>query len=203
MPRILLTSFEPFGGHAVNSSLEVGRVLAQSPPPGLDLDWLVLPVVATACVHQAQERIAATRPALVLALGQAGSSPRVRLEDRGVNYDHFAFADNGGNLHQGSAIIPGGPVILRTRLPLGDVVAHLQSAGHPVEVSFSAGSFVCNHLYYQLLHATSQQGPPLLFVHLPLLPEQHTPRVRAFTMPLEQQVNCVREVLHRCLDSPG
>jgi pyroglutamyl-peptidase len=206
MPRVLLTSFEPFGGHDTNASLEVARVLEQSPPAGVAIDWLIVPVVAHFCVEQAWSQITASRPAFVLALGQAGSSPRLRLEDRGINFDHFAFPDNGGHCPQQQAIVPGAPGIYRTRVPLHEVIAQLQREGQPVEPSFSAGSYVCNHFYYQLLHRAAQDAdsPPILFVHLPLLPAQLRDSRRAFAMPLLEQVTCVRAILRACcLGEPG
>jgi pyroglutamyl-peptidase len=197
VPRVLLTSFEPFGGHDVNSSQEVGRMLSQAPPPGVAIDWLVLPVVAGACVERARGRVEATRPDLVLALGQAGSSPHVRLEDRAVNFDHFHFADNGGNLHLARPVLPGGPAVHRTRVAIADVLERVRSAGLEAEHSFSAGSYVCNHLYYQLLHHATQTNPipDVLFVHLPLFPAQLELQPRAFALPLDEQVECVRQVL--------
>ena len=199
MPRALVTSFEPFGGYEINSSLEVGRALAQSPPPGVEIDWLVLPVVAGTCVELAWARVEASRPDFVLSLGQAGSTPLVRLEDRAVNFDLFHFADNGGNLHLGQPIVPGGPAVLRTRVPIFDVLGQVRRGGQRVDHSFSAGSYVCNHLYYQMLH---RNGPPVLFVHLPLLPAQVDGSPNVFALPLEEQVACVRVVLLACQELP-
>jgi len=201
MTRVLVTSFEPFGEHALNSSLEVGRVLSRHPPPGIDLDWLILPVAASACIDTAWQRIESQRPALVLALGQAGFSPRVRLEDRAINLDHFYFPDNAGNLRQWLPVVPGGPVFHRTSLPIVEILDTLTQAGQPVEPSFSAGTFVCNHYYYHLLHRSKQTGlaPRALFVHLPLLPSQLTPGGKLPARPLQEQVDCVREVMLVCL----
>src|SRR4051794_34110968 len=114
MPRVLVTSFEPFGGHVLNSSFEVGRALADDPPAGVPLDLLALPVVAGDCVERAWAHVERHQPPLVLALGQAGSSPRIRLEDRAVNLEHFAFADNAGNLRLDQPVVPGGPALYRT-----------------------------------------------------------------------------------------
>jgi pyroglutamyl-peptidase len=198
MTRVLVTSFEPFGGHEQNSSFEVGRALSQAPPGGLEIAWLALPVVAGGCIDRAWERVQAGRPDFVLGLGQAGSSPLVRLEDRGVNFDHFHTPDNAQQLRRLSAIVPGGPAMLRTAIPLLDVADRLRRAGQPVEVSYSAGSYVCNHYYYQLLRRAGD-APRVLFVHLPLLPAQVKPNVRGFAMELGRQVECVRQVLLACL----
>ncbi len=201
MPRVLVTSFEPFGGHAVNASVEVGRALAGSPPACGVIDWLVLPVVAGVCAERAWAQVEAARPDLVLALGQAGSTPHVRLEDRAVNFDFFHFPDNGGNLPRGQPVVPGGPAVLRTGVSLAPVIEEVRRTGLPIDLSFSAGSYVCNHYYYQLLHRAglAAPSPRVLFVHLPLLPSQLTPGLRAFARPLEEQVACTRAVLEACL----
>jgi pyroglutamyl-peptidase len=203
MSRVLVTSFEPFGGHDINSSHEVGRTLSQRPPPGVEIDWLVLPVVAGECILRAWQLVEARGPEMVLALGQAGSSPLVRLEDRAVNFDHFHFADNAGNLHRLAPVVPGGPAIYRTPLPLPHVLHRLRQTVQPIEHSFSAGNYICNHYYYQLLHRAAQSAtkPRVLFVHLPLLPSQLRPPARWFARPLEEQVECVRQILLACLES--
>src|SRR5262245_23133392 len=97
MPRILLTSLEPFGGHALNSSLEVGRSVASAGVEGIDLEWLVLPVVAGECVRRVWERVESFQPDFIVSLGQADGAARVCLEDRGINLDDFRAPDNGGN----------------------------------------------------------------------------------------------------------
>src|SRR5262249_10197434 len=81
-PRGLLTSLEPFGGLALNSSLEVGKALAAAPPAGVQLHWHTLPVVAGSCVEKAWELVERTRPALVLLLGQSAGASAIRVEDR-------------------------------------------------------------------------------------------------------------------------
>jgi pyroglutamyl-peptidase len=195
MTRVLLTSFEPFGGFALNSSHEVGRLVAASPPAGILLDWLVLPVVAGLCVERAWARIEQFRPDLVVALGQAAGAAAVRLEDRGVNLDDFSLPDNAGNQPRKQPIVPGGPAFLRTPVPLETLLAEL-----PVKHSLSAGSYVCNHLYYSLLlrSATAGQAPRVLFVHLPLLPAQVPAKLKLPSRPLDELARTVGELLRLC-----
>jgi pyroglutamyl-peptidase len=200
MTRVLLTSFEPFAGFALNSSHEAARLLAGRPPPGIDLDWLTLPVVAGVCVERAWQRIEQRQPDLVLALGQATGAAAVRLEDRGVNLDDFSIPDNAGNQPRKRPIVPQGPPFLRTPAPLESLLLALSGAGLAVEHSVSAGSYVCNHLYYSLLYraAVAAPGPRVLFVHLPLLPGQAPPRSKLPSAPLDETVRTVLEVLRLC-----
>src|SRR5262245_28529001 len=109
MARVLLTSFEPFGTHTLNSSLEVGRAVARRPPPGVELDWLVLPVVAGACVEAAWARVRQVRPDLVLALGQKDGAARLCVEEAAANLHDFRMRDNAGRWFRNQPILPGGP----------------------------------------------------------------------------------------------
>jgi len=171
MFRVLLTSFEPFGGMSVNSSLEVGREIARRPPPGVELEWLVLPVVAGACVEQAWSRIVQMRPGLVLALGQASGASALRLECRGVNENDFGIPDNDGQRLVQKPSVSGGPALYSTSARLGRVARALSWHEVQVQISVSAGRFVCNHLYFGLLHraAIAARTHQTVFVHLPLL----------------------------------
>jgi pyroglutamyl-peptidase len=193
--RVLMTSFEPFGGLSVNASLEVGRALARRPPRGIELDWMVLPVVAGVCVEQAERHARAMRADVVLALGQAAGAQALRLETRAVNLDQFRIPDNAGNQFVDRPIVAGGPSFLTSSLPLGRAIRALDVAGLPVERSFSAGNFVCNHLFYQLLHSLGTEGRSVGFIHLPLLPGQVGPEEETPTMALEAMVAGLRRVL--------
>src|SRR5262249_41799637 len=104
--RVLLTSFEPFGGLDLNSSLEVGQAVSAEPPAGVGLHWHPLPVVAGRCVEAAWALVQQLRPALVLALGQAAGAAAIHVEDRAVNLDDFPIPDNAGNWRRLQWIVP-------------------------------------------------------------------------------------------------
>jgi pyroglutamyl-peptidase len=200
MIRVLLTSFEPFGGHGLNSSLEVGRALARRPPPGVALEWVVLPVVAWECVAKAWEAVEHSDPAVVLSLGQAAGAAGVRLEDRAININHFPIPDNAGNLLRDGWIIPCAPSVYRTTTDLHAICDELLRARVPVERSWHAGTYVCNHLFYGLLHraAESGRGHQTGFFHLPLLPEQVPAGQRWPACALERMVEGVRRAIEVC-----
>jgi pyroglutamyl-peptidase len=201
MNHVLLTAFEPFGGQGRNASLEVARVLASSPTAGVRIEVVVLPVVAGACAEIAWSKIEKVRPDLVLALGQAGGATHVRLEDRAVNLDDFGLPDNAGQVRLRQPIIPDGPDTLRAGVEIERVLVEVRRARFAVQHSLSAGRYVCNHLYYQLLHRRQRSAPNLgaLFVHVPHLPEQvHAGRWTP-SMALEDQVACVRAVIQSCV----
>jgi pyroglutamyl-peptidase len=200
--RVLLTSFEPFGGHAVNSSLEAGRAVAADPPAGIELDWLVLPVVAQRCIEVAWQHISQTRPALVLALGQSAAAATLRVEERAINFDDFPMPDNAGNEIRKKTIVPAGPPVYRATLHPSRVVRGLRGSDIPAEVSGSAGTYVCNHLFYGLLHQAAVTGSAHQtgFLHLPLLPGQVDPKKNQPSWPLERLVEGVRQAIRACVD---
>lgn len=174
MTRVLLTSFEPFAGHRLNSSLEVGRAVAAAPPAGITLDWLVLPVVAGRCVELAWARVEEFQPDLVLALGQADSATSIEVERLAVNVSDFWAPDNAGQQPRDEPVVVDGPAAYFVTLPARPVVTELAARQIPARLSYSAGTYVCNHLLYGLLHRAVVSGCPHRtgFLHLPLLPEQ-------------------------------
>jgi pyroglutamyl-peptidase len=202
MTRVLLTSFEPFGGQALNSSLEVGRALAGQPLRGVELDWLTLPVVARVCVDAAWQRIEQFAPALVLAMGQSAQAHVIRLEDIALNIDDYSLPDNAGNQPKNQWIVPGAAVAYRSTPPLGRLLSLLAERKVPHEHSFHAGAYVCNHLYFGLLHRAGELGAThrTLFVHLPLLPNQVPAGRQALSQSLPKLVEAVRQVILACLE---
>lgn len=203
MLRVVLTSFEPFGGHSVNSSLEVGRAVARRPPPGVELNWVILPVVAGACVERAWNCIEQTQPALVLALGQAAGAASLRIERVALNWHHFPIADNAGNQPRWQLIEPRGPATCRGTIRDRMLRRTLQDQSIPAELSDSAGTYVCNHLYYRLLHRAKGTGSDHQtgFIHLPLLPDQVNRRRPDPSMSLEQLAEGIRLVITVCLEA--
>jgi pyroglutamyl-peptidase len=205
MIRVLLTSFEPFDGFGLNSSLEAGRLVARQPPAGVELDWIVLPVVAGSCVERAWQRVERLRPALVLALGQAAGTPLLRVEERAVNLDDFSMPDNAGNQNRRRPVVPSGPPQYRATLSPAQVVRRLRGGNVPAVVSGSAGSYVCNHLFYGLLHRAALCGWPHQtgFLHLPLLDGQQDRRRPQPTWPLHLLARGVGRAIVACLDPAG
>jgi pyroglutamyl-peptidase len=205
MKHVLLTSFEPFGGLPVNSSLEVGRAVRDRPPPEIVIDWLVLPVVASQCGRKAWEHVEGSL--LVLALGQAAGAAALRLERRAVNFSDFSIPDNSGVRLCKKRIARDGPLSYPATAPVSQLARTLQERRLPVELSDSAGTYVCNHLYYDLLHRSARSGAPhaTLFVHLPLLPEQvpEQQRDKMPSRPLEELAEGVRVVIEACVGKRG
>lgn len=172
--RVLLTGFEPFGGQPVNPSERVVNRLAAHHHPGLTLHTAILPVDhqrGPALLLDAVERL---QPDAVICLGEAGGRMRISIERVAINLLDDRIPDNAGRQVVDQPIVAEGPAAYFCTLPVRHLYAAIQEAGVPVELSLSAGTFLCNQVTYVLLHHLSQQHATCRagFIHLPFLPEQ-------------------------------
>lgn len=199
--RVLVTGFDPFGGAAVNASWLVARTLADAPPEGARVHAVCLPCEFGTAAARLRAAIAAHDPALVLALGQAAGRCEFSVERVAINVDDARIADNAGAQPVDVPVVGGGPAAYFSTLPIKAMVAALRTAGLPAAVSQTAGTYVCNHVFYALMHALAQRpGVRGGFIHLPLLPEQaaqaHPP---APSLPLATLVDGVALALSTAL----
>jgi len=169
---VLLTGFAPFAGDRVNSSwLAAQRVLDAW--TGQDrLHIAMLPVEFGTASDRMDELIDEHRPDLVVAVGLASGRDAVTPERVAINVDDARIADNAGAAPIDHPIIEGGPAAYFTTLPIKATVDAISSAGIRSRVSQTAGTFVCNHVFYRLMHtARSRRGMRAGFVHVPLATE--------------------------------
>lgn len=170
--RILVTGFEPFGGQSLNPSWEVARALHGTLVDGAQVTAVQLPCVFADALPALQEALARHRPDIVLALGQAEGRCDFSVERVAINVMDARIPDNAGEQPIDVPVIAGGPAAYFSTLPIKSLVAGLKAAGFAASVSQTAGTFVCNQVFYALQHALAGQGVHSGFVHLPLLPEQ-------------------------------
>jgi pyroglutamyl-peptidase len=177
-------------------------MVAEAPPPGVEVCWRVLPVVAGACIEPAWHAVEELSPAVVLALGQSAGIATLRVEKQAFNLDDFSLPDNAGNHRHKVPIVAAGPRAYLTTLCPVQIVRSLRGAGHPAVVSSSAGAYVCNHLFYSLLHRAALAGRSHVtgFLHLPLLPEQVDPKRPLPSWPAAALAAAVRQAIGACLD---
>jgi pyroglutamyl-peptidase len=195
--RILVTGFEPFGGQSVNPSWEVARALHGLVLEGAQVSAVQLPCVFAQALPAMHQALAQHRPDIVLALGQAEGRCDLSLERVAINVQDARIPDNAGQQPIDVPVIKGGPAAYFSTLPIKSLVAGLKAAGFPASVSQTAGTFVCNQVFYGLQHALAGQGVHSGFIHLPLLPEQaaHWPGPSLPSWPVALQVAGVRKAL--------
>jgi len=170
--RILVTGFEPFGGQSLNPSWEVARALHGAVIAGAVVTAVQLPCVFAQALPALQQALAQHKPDIVLALGQAEGRCDFSVERVAINVMDARIADNAGAQPIDVPVIDGGPAAFFSTLPIKSLVAGLKAAGFPASVSQTAGTFVCNQVFYALQHMLAGSGVHSGFVHLPLLPEQ-------------------------------
>ncbi|MEM4666114.1 MAG: pyroglutamyl-peptidase I, partial [Thermofilum sp.] len=177
MSTLLITGFEPFGGESVNPSslaaVEAARTLA-SKLPGVSVVSAVLPVSYRRAREAVRDLVEKHKPDVAIALGQAGGLAYVAVERVAVNLMDTGSPDNDGYAPVDEPIEPGAPAAYFSTLPVRLIVKKLREAGIPAALSYSAGTFICNLVMFELLHLSATRGWPRRagFLHLPYLPEQ-------------------------------
>lgn len=166
MSTVLLTGFEPLGGDAVNPSGDAVRRVGASWRGPAELVVEVLPVTFAGAATRLRELITAHRPDVVIAVGLAGGSDRIRVERIAVNLADARIPDNAGARPIDEESVPGAPLAREATLPVKAIAAAVRAVDIPAEVSHSAGTFVCNHVFFTALDAVPS-GVAAGFVHVP------------------------------------
>ncbi len=194
--KALVTGFEPFGGDRVNPSFEA---LARLPRRlgALEIVTAALPVAYGGAIPMLRRQIAASVPDIVLCTGLAGGRSELSLERVAINIDDARIPDNDGSQPIDRPVVCGAPAAYFATLPIKAATAALRQAGLPAAVSNSAGTFLCNHVFFGLMHEAALGGNPFRggFLHVPYLPSQAARVSGAPAMALEQIVEGIEIIL--------
>lgn len=174
MKTVLVTAFEPFEGEAINPSWEAVKTLHQRDIAGMRIVACQLPCVFDVALERLYAALENTQPSCVIAVGQAGGRADISVERVAINVNDARIPDNQGHQPIDTPVIAGGPAAYFSTLPIKALVNALRANGIPASVSHSAGTFVCNHVMYGLLHALHRQHDVAQggFVHIPYSPAQ-------------------------------
>ncbi len=198
MTTVLLTGFEPFGGDTANPSAEaVHRVAARWDGPEI-LVTAVLPVTFAGASARLRELMDEHRPDVVIGAGLAGGRSRIGVERVAVNLRDARIPDNDGAQPVDQPSVAGAPAARFATLPVKAIVQRLQGAGIPADLSYTAGTFVCNHVFFTALDIAAA-GSRAGFVHVPWSAE-HAPDGDAPTLPLREIVRGLEIVVRTALD---
>jgi pyroglutamyl-peptidase len=174
MKTVLLTGFDPFDGAAINPSWEAVRRLDGWLGDGFNVEVRELPCVFGDAAEALRGFVDELRPDLVIAVGQAGGRPEISIERIAINVDDARIPDNAGRQPVDVPIVAEGPAAYFTTLPIKAMAAAIRAQGIKAGVSQTAGTFVCNHVFYALMHHLRERGQAVKagFIHVPFLPEQ-------------------------------
>ena len=171
--KVLVTGFTPFGGELINPSWEAVKRLPERIGE-MAITKREIPTEFDAACAALRAAMDELRPDAVLSVGQYGGANGIRVERVAVNLRDARIADNAGAKPVDEPVVPGAPDAYFVTLPTRRIVEKLREQDIPAQLSYSAGTFVCNNLLYCALHESAQSYPALRcgFVHVPYLPEQ-------------------------------
>lgn len=202
MKTVLLTGFEPFGGEACNPSWEAVRALADTLlSDGSRIQVALLPCVFGQALSVLEAQIQSCAPQLVVCVGQAGGRSEFSIERVAINLDDARIPDNLGAQPIDVAVKSEGPAAYFSTLPVKAIVAALRTHGIPATLSHTAGTFVCNHVFYGLMHLAARNSAIQRagFVHIPYLPSQAALHAGAPSMALAMMVTALELLLETTL----
>ncbi|MFY9571541.1 MAG: pyroglutamyl-peptidase I [Blastocatellia bacterium] len=205
MKKLLLTAFEPFAGESINPSTEAARQMERIDFPNARVRVAELPVDRHRAVDIALELLREDHPDVVIMLGEASNRFRINPERVAINVDDFRIPDNSGNQPKDEPIVEGGPVAYFSTLPIRSITERIVKAKIPAAISNSAGAYLCNRLFYSVMHTISLERLPSIagFIHLPNLHEQAIAKYPDVpSLSRESIVEAVRLAIEVCLVAP-
>ncbi|UOB20935.1 pyroglutamyl-peptidase I [Macrococcus armenti] len=197
MKRILITGFEPFDGAKINPSYEAVNALPET-IDGAQIIKMQIPTVFYKGAALIRDAIMKNLPDIIICVGQAGGRSAISIEQVAINIVEARIPDNEGNQPQDENVIVTGDNAYFSNLPVKAMVKAIQDKEIQVEISYSAGTFVCNEVMYQLLHTITKEFPSMRggFIHVPYAPEQTKDKP---SMPIETMTEALYTAIQAAL----
>ena len=199
--KILVTGFDPFGGEKVNPALEAVKSLP-SVIHGAEIRWVEIPTVFYQSAEVLEAEIVRYQPDVVLCIGQAGGRASLTPERVAINQDDARIPDNQGDQPIDTPIRLDGEAAYFSTLPIKAMVQAINEVGLPATVSNTAGTFVCNHLMYQVLYLADKKFPNMRagFMHIPYMTEQVVDKPNTASMCLKDIVRGIEAAIAAIVD---
>lgn len=182
----LVTGFTPFNGEKINSSWQIVKALPRA-ISGYKIIKLRVPTEFGRSINVVIKAIDKLKPDIVLCLGQAGGRAQMSVERVAINVNDARIVDNAGVQPIDEAIAEDAPAAYFCTLPVKAMVHSMLDQNIPAEVSNTAGTFVCNHLIFGVLHHIALRQYPIRagFMHVPFVDSQVVGRddVPSLTLP--------------------
>ena len=196
--KILITGFEPFGSNNENSSWVVANKVATQNTFGIDIALELMPVSFRSVAKTLRTAVTRHNPDLLIMLGQAGSSDKVRLERIAINMMDARNADNDGFIPDEEPINTETPVALFTNTDIKQLYNAIAEQSIPVKISNSCGLYVCNRIYYEALMLCNEINKmKAIFVHLPLYDGQRDANENQHTLPLDKMEKAINVIINK------
>jgi pyroglutamyl-peptidase len=189
--KILVTCFEPFGGESFNASAAVCEAMPES-IAGISTEKMTLPVEFCRAAHLAASRARALGAGLIVSLGEARGRKAVTPELLAINLNHASIPDNMGAMPQDEPIAKEGAAAYFTKFPARRLAENIKARGVPSALSYSAGAYVCNDLYYRLLCEFEGSSTSVIFIHIPRSEEKENYRNIALAIS-----NAIEDIIYK------
>ena len=202
--KILVTGFDPFGSDKINPAIEAVKKLPDT-IKGAKIIKLEIPTVFNKSAQVVHQAIVKEQPDYVLNVGQAGGRSALTPERVAININDGRIPDNDGYQPLGEPIQADGDTAYFTQLPIKAIAKAIRAAGLPAIVSNTAGTYVCNHIFYQVQYMRTKEFPKLKagFIHIPFLPEQVITRPNQPSMALADIVKGLTAAIGAIVERDG
>lgn len=202
--KILVTGFDPFGSDKINPAIEAVKKLPDT-IKGAKIIKLEIPTVFNKSAQVVHQAIVKEQPDYVLNVGQAGGRSALIPERVAININDGRIPDNDGYQPLDEPIQPDGDTAYFTQLPIKAMAKAIRAAGLPAIVSNTAGTYVCNHIFYQVQYMRTKEFPKLKagFIHIPFLPEQVITRPNQPSMALADIVKGLTAAIGAIVERDG
>lgn len=202
--QILVTGFDPFGSDKINPAIEAVKKLPDT-IKGAKIIKLEIPTVFNKSAQVVHQAIVKEQPDYVLNVGQAGGRSALTPERVAININDGRIPDNDGYQPLDEPIQPDGDTAYFTQLPIKAMAKAIRAAGLPAIVSNTAGTYVCNHIFYQVQYMRTKEFPKLKagFIHIPFLPEQVITRPNQPSMALADIVKGLTAAIGAIVERDG
>lgn len=194
MNKVLLAGFDPFGEEKINPATEAVKSIKEEVIENHVISTLEVSTIFDKCIQQLNDAIDRVNPDFVICVGQAGGRSNISLERVAINVNDARIPDNDGIQPIDTPVISSGPTAYWSTLPIKAIVESLKDNGIPASVSQTAGTFVCNHIFYGLMHELNAKDFSIRggFIHIPFLPEQTSSKPGQPSMSLDMIIKGLR-----------
>ena len=198
--KVLITGFDAFGGEPVNPAEEAVKMISNE-IAGAEVVKVIIPTVQNKSVQAIEKAIEEHNPDIVISVGQAGGRFDITPERVAINMDDYRIKDNEGNQPIDAVIQPDGQAAYFSNLPVKAMVKHLNEHNIPATLSYTAGTFVCNHVMYGILYMIDKKYPNIKggFIHIPYMTSQVMDKKNTPFMSLNDIVKGLELAIEACV----
>ncbi len=185
--KAIITGFDPFGGESVNPAFEAVKLLPDV-VEGCEIIKLEIPTVFYKSVDKLSEAVRKEKPDFVICVGQAGNRFNITPEAVAINLNEARIPDNDGQQPSDEPVRADGKNAYFSTLPNKAIIKAMHEAGVPAQISFTAGTYVCNHLFYGLMYLIENEFPNMRggFIHVPFSSKQAVEKKNTPHMKIEE-----------------